>query len=182
MSRIGKKAILIPAGVKVELEENNVVTVTGPKGTLTQKLHPNMIIEVEGAEIKVSRPDEDKFNKSLHGLTRTLVANMIDGVTNGFSKTLKIEGTGYRAVKSGKALQLSLGYSHGITIPEEDGITFECPDSSTIIVKGIDKQRVGEISAVIRKKRGPEPYKGKGIRYSDEHIRRKAGKTGKAAK
>ena len=179
MSRIGRKAIAVPAGVTVTLAENNVLTVKGPKGTLTQQFHSDMIIEVKGSEITVSRPDDEKLHKSLHGLTRTLINNMVVGVTEGYSKRLEINGVGYRAAKSGKTLKLSLGYSHGINIDEEDGITFDVPDSSTIIVSGIDKQKVGQMAAVVRGKRPPEPYKGKGIRYADEYVRRKAGKTGK---
>ena len=179
MSRIGRKAIVVPAGVTVTLAENNVLTVKGPKGTLTQQFHSDMIIEVKGSEITVSRPDDEKLHKSLHGLTRTLINNMVVGVTEGYSKRLEINGVGYRAAKSGKTLKLSLGYSHGINIDEEDGITFDVPDSSTIIVSGIDKQKVGQMAAVVRGKRPPEPYKGKGIRYADEYVRRKAGKTGK---
>ncbi len=182
MSRIGRKPVLVPAGVDVTFGAENTVTVKGPKGTITEKFHPNMIIEMEGNEIIVKRPDDEKFNKSLHGLTRTLIHNMIVGVTEGFAKRLEINGVGYRAAKNGKTLQLSLGYSHGISIEEADGITFEVPDSSTIIVHGIDKQKVGEVAAIVRKKRPPEPYKGKGIKYADEHIRRKAGKTGKSGK
>ena len=179
MSRIGRKAIVVPAGVTVTLAENNILTVKGPKGTLTQQFHSDMIIEVKGSEITVSRPDDEKLHKSLHGLTRTLINNMVVGVTEGYSKRLEINGVGYRAAKSGKTLKLSLGYSHGINIDEEDGITFDVPDSSTIIVSGIDKQKVGQMAAVVRGKRPPEPYKGKGIRYADEYVRRKAGKTGK---
>ncbi len=180
MSRIGRKAIPVPAGVEVTLGAENVVTVKGPKGTLTQKFHPNMTIALDGGVLSVSRPDDEKENKALHGLTRSLLNNMVVGVTEGYSKRLEINGVGYRAAKSGTTLQLSLGYSHGISIPEADGVTFEVPDSSTIIVKGIDKQKVGEVAAIVRKKRPPEPYKGKGIKYADEHIRRKAGKTGKS--
>ena len=179
MSRIGRKAIVVPAGVTVTLADNNVLTVKGPKGTLTQQFHSDMIIEVKDSEITVSRPSEEKLHKSLHGLTRTLINNMVVGVTTGYQKRLEINGVGYRAAKSGKTLKLSLGYSHGINIDEEDGITFDVPDSSTIIVSGIDKQKVGQMAAVIREKRPPEPYKGKGIRYADEYVRRKAGKTGK---
>jgi large subunit ribosomal protein L6 len=141
-----------------------------------------MSIEMNGGVITVNRPDDEKFNKSLHGLTRTLINNMIVGVTEGYSKKLEINGVGYRAAKSGKNLQLSLGYSHPVVVEENDGITFDVPDSTTIIVKGIDKQKVGEMAAIVRKKRGPEPYKGKGIKYADEKIRRKAGKTGKSGK
>ena len=179
MSRIGRKPITLPAGVTVTLEDGNVITVKGPKGTLTQKLHEDMIIDIKGSEITVSRPDDEKLHKSLHGLTRTLINNMVVGVSEGFSKRLEINGVGYRAAKSGNTLQLSLGYSHGITMVEEDGIKFDVPDSSTIIVSGIDKQKVGQVAAVVRSKRPPEPYKGKGVKYANEHIRRKAGKTGK---
>lgn len=179
MSRIGKKFITVPAGVDVKVDDGNVITVKGPKGTLTQKLHPNMKVTVEGAEIKVTRPDDENENKALHGLTRTLVANMVEGVTNGYSKTLEMVGVGYKASKSGKTLTLSLGYSHPIEFVEENGITFDLPDNTTIVVNGIDKQRVGEIAAQIREKRPPEPYLGKGVKYKGEYIRRKAGKTGK---
>ena len=179
MSRIGRKPITLPAGVTATLEDGNVVTVKGPKGTLTQKLHEDMIIDIKGSEITVSRPDDEKLHKSLHGLTRTLINNMVVGVSEGYSKRLEINGVGYRAAKSGNALQLSLGYSHGITMVEEDGIKFDVPDSTTIIVSGIDKQKVGQVAAVVRSKRPPEPYKGKGVKYANEHIRRKAGKTGK---
>ena len=150
MSRIGRKAIVVPAGVTVTLAENNVLTVKGPKGTLTQQFHSDMIIEVKDSEITVSRPSEEKLHKSLHGLTRTLINNMVVGVTVGYQKRLEINGVGYRAAKSGKTLKLSLGYSHGINIDEEEGITFDVPDSSTIIVSGIDKQKVGQMAAVIR--------------------------------
>ncbi|MBQ0124949.1 MAG: 50S ribosomal protein L6 [Clostridiales bacterium] len=179
MSRIGKKFITVPAGVDVKVDDGNVITVKGPKGTLTQKLHPNMKVTVEGAGIKVTRPDDENENKALHGLTRTLVANMVEGVTNGYSKTLEMVGVGYKASKSGKTLTLSLGYSHPIEFVEENGITFDLPDNTTIVVNGIDKQRVGEIAAQIREKRPPEPYLGKGVKYKGEYIRRKAGKTGK---
>jgi len=179
MSRIGRKEIIVPAGVDVTIGAGNVVTVKGPKGSLTETLHANMIIEKDGNILKVSRPSETKENKSLHGLTRTLLNNMVVGVTDGYSKQLEIVGVGYKAAKQGKTLQLSLGYSHGISFEEENGITFEVPNPNTIIVKGINKQLVGEISAQIRSKRPPEPYLGKGVKYSDERIRRKAGKTGK---
>ena len=178
MSRIGRKEITVPAGVEVKLN-NNIITVKGPKGTLERELHRNMIVTVEGNTITVARPNDDKMNRSLHGLTRTLVENMVVGVTEGYSKKLEIVGVGYKAQKTGKSLVLNLGHSHTITFNEDDNITFEVPDSSTIIVKGYDKQLVGAIAAQIRAKRPPEPYLGKGVKYTGEHIRRKAGKTGK---
>ena len=178
MSRIGRKEITVPAGVEVKLD-NNIITVKGPKGTLERELHRNMIVTVEGNTITVARPNDDKMNRSLHGLTRTLVENMVVGVTEGYSKKLEIVGVGYKAQKTGKSLVLNLGHSHTITFNEDDNITFEVPDSSTIIVKGYDKQLVGAIAAQIRAKRPPEPYLGKGVKYTGEHIRRKAGKTGK---
>ncbi len=179
MSRIGRKPIEIPAGVDVKVEAGNVVTVKGALGTLTQTLHADMIIKKEGNEIIVERPSEEKEHKSLHGLTRTLLSNMVEGVTKGFSKTLDINGVGYRAAKAGKTLTLNLGYSHPITFEEADGITIEVPNANQIIVKGTDKQKVGQLAAEIRSKRPPEPYLGKGVKYSDERIRRKAGKAGK---
>ena len=179
MSRIGRKPIEIPAGVEVKIEAGNVVTVKGGLGTITQALHKDMIIKKEGNELIVERPSEMKEHKALHGLTRTLLSNMVEGVTKGFSKTLDINGVGYRAAKAGKVLTLNLGYSHPITFEEGDGITLEVPNANQIIVKGIDKQKVGQISAEIRSKRPPEPYLGKGVKYSDERIRRKAGKAGK---
>ncbi|MBQ7969122.1 MAG: 50S ribosomal protein L6 [Clostridia bacterium] len=179
MSRIGRKPIAIPAGVDVKVEAGNVVTVKGALGTLTQTLHKDMIIKVEGNELVVERPSEIKEHKALHGLTRTLLANMVEGVTNGYSKTLDINGVGYRAAKSGKTLTLGLGYSHPVIFEEADGITFEVPNANQIIVKGIEKQKVGQVAAEIRSKRPPEPYLGKGVKYSDERIRRKAGKAGK---
>ena len=178
MSRIGRKEITVPAGVEVKLN-NNIITVKGPKGTLERELHRNMIVTVEGNTITVARPNDDKMNRSLHGLTRTLVENMVVGVTEGYSKKLEIVGVGYKAQKTGKSLVLNLGHSHTITFNEDDNITFEVPDSSTIIVKGYDKQLVGAIAAQIRAKRPPEPYLGKGVKYTGEYIRRKAGKTGK---
>ena len=178
MSRIGRKHIAIPAGVEVKLD-GTLVTVKGPKGTLQQNVHPSMTVKVEGAEVIVERPDDAKENRSLHGLTRTLIANMVEGVTNGYAKTLEIVGVGYKAAVANGALNLALGYSHPIVFKEENGITFECPNSNVIVVKGIDKQLVGQIAAQIREKRPPEPYLGKGVKYQGEHIRRKAGKTGK---
>ena len=178
MSRIGRKEITVPAGVNVTLD-GHTLTVKGPKGTLTREFNRNMIITVDAGVIKVDRPNDEKENRSLHGLTRTLIANMIVGVTEGYSKKLEIVGVGYKAAKSGKSLVLNLGHSHSITFNEDDKITFEVPDSNTIIVKGYDKQLVGAIAAQIREKRPPEPYLGKGVKYEGEHIRRKAGKTGK---
>ena len=179
MSRIGRKPIEIPAGVDIKIEAGNVVTVKGTLGTMTQALHKDMIIKQEGNELIVERPSEIKEHKSLHGLTRTLLGNMVEGVTKGFSKTLDINGVGYRAAKAGKTLTLNLGYSHPIVFEETDGITLEVPNANQIVVKGIDKQKVGQIAAEIRSKRPPEPYLGKGVKYSDERIRRKAGKAGK---
>lgn len=178
MSRIGRKPIAVPAGVDVKID-GNTVTVKGPKGTLTKSFHKDMIIKLEGNEIIVERPSEDKLHKSLHGLTRTLVHNMVEGVTTGFSKSLDIEGIGYRAQKQGKNLVMNLGFSHQVIVPEIDGITIDVPAATKIVVNGIDKQVVGQFAAEIREKRPPEPYKGKGIRYAGEHVRRKEGKTGK---
>ena len=181
MSRIGRKPIAVPAGVDVKID-GTTVTVKGPKGTLTKSFHKDMIIKLEGAELIVERPSENNLHKSLHGLTRTLVANMVEGVTNGFSKSLDIEGVGYRCQKQGKNLVLNLGYSHQVIVPEIDGITLEAPTATKIIVNGIDKQVVGQVAAEIREKRPPEPYKGKGIRYTGEHIIRKEGKAAKGKK
>lgn len=178
MSRIGRMPIDIPAGVDIKIDDNNTVTVKGPKGTLTKTLHPDMIIKVEGSQVIVERPSEDKVHKSLHGLTRSLLNNMVTGVTNGFEKTLQINGVGYRCQKQGKKLILTLGYSHPVEVEDGEDYTLEAPDPNTIIVKGIDNQVVGQIAAIIREKRMPEPYKGKGIKYADEVIRRKEGKTG----
>ena len=178
MSRIGRKEITVPAGVEVKFD-NNIITVKGPKGTLERELHRNMIVTVEGNTITVARPNDDKMNRSLHGLTRTLVENMVVGVTEGYSKKLEIVGVGYKAQKTGKSLVLNLGHSHTITFTEDDKVTFEVPDANTIIVKGYDKQLVGAIAAQIRAKRPPEPFHGKGVKYEGEYIRRKAGKTGK---
>lgn len=179
MSRIGNKPITIPAGVDVTIGEGNFVTVKGPLGTLSQQLSPKMKIEKEGSTIRIVTPSLEKEYNSLHGLTRTLLNNMVVGVTEGYAKQLEIVGVGYRAVKNGKTLTLSLGYSHPIVFEEGNGITFEVPNPNTIIIKGIDKQIVGEIAAQIRRKRPPEPYLGKGVRYAGEHIRRKSGKAGK---
>ena len=178
MSRIGRMPIAIPQGVEVKIGENNLVTVKGPKGTLTKNLHADMKITVEAGQAVVERPTEQKEHKALHGLTRTLLANMVTGVSEGFQKTLQINGVGYRCQKQGKKLILTLGYSHPVEFEDGEDYTLESPDPNTIIVKGIDNQVVGQIAAVIREKRLPEPYKGKGIKYADEVIRRKEGKTG----
>ena len=178
MSRIGRAPIAIPAGVEIKVEDNNVVTVKGPKGTLTQQLHPDMVIEQNGAEITVKRPTDDKAHRSLHGLTRTLLHNMIVGVNEPYKKELEINGVGYRAAKEGKNLVLNIGYSHQVIVPEVDGITIEVPGPNKVVISGCDKQKVGQFAAEVREKRPPEPYKGKGIKYVDEVIRRKVGKTG----
>lgn len=181
MSRIGKMPIDIPAGVNVDIKDN-VVTVKGPKGTLTKEMHKDMIIKKEGSKIIVHRPSDDKLHRSLHGLTRTLVNNMVEGVTKGFEKALEINGVGYRAQKQGKKLVLTLGYSHPVEMDEPAGITVEVPAPNKIIVRGSDKQEVGEFAAKIRAKRKPEVYLGKGIKYETEVIRRKAGKAGAKGK
>ena len=181
MSRIGRKPINIPAGVTVQVD-GNVITVKGPKGTLTQKIHHNMNISVDGNELLVTRPDDEKENKSLHGLTRTLIHNMVIGVTDGFKKELDVLGVGYRVLKQGSNLVMNLGYSHQVIVPEIDGITIECPTANKIVISGQDKQRVGQFAAEVREKRPPEPYKGKGIRYVGEFVRHKEGKAGKGAK
>ncbi|MCL2383251.1 MAG: 50S ribosomal protein L6 [Oscillospiraceae bacterium] len=178
MSRIGNKPITVPEGVEVKLDGQNI-TVKGPKGSLERELHSNMTITLDGSTITVARPNDQKENRSLHGLTRTLINNMIEGVSKEFSKELEINGVGYRAAKQGKTLVLTLGYSHPIKMDEPEGITFEVPNPNQIIVKGIDKQMVGQMAAEIRMKRPPEVYRGKGVKYSTEHIRRKEGKTGK---
>ena len=178
MSRIGRKPVNIPAGVEVKVSDG-VVTVKGPKGTLTQKVHPNMDVKVEGAEVIVSRPDDNKENRSLHGLTRSLIQNMVIGVTEGYKKELEVNGVGYRVQKQGKNLVMNLGYSHQVIVEDTDDIKIEVPDPNKIIIVGIDKQKVGQFAAEVREKRPPEPYKGKGIKYADEVIRRKEGKAGK---
>ena len=178
MSRIGRMPITVPAGVEVTVAEGNVVTVKGPKGTLTKQLHPTMMIEQEGNTIHVKRPDETKESKSLHGLTRTLLNNMITGVHEVYKKELEINGVGYRAAKEGSNLVMNLGYSHQVIVPEIEGISIEVPSANRIVISGCDKQMVGQFAAEIREKRPPEPYKGKGIKYVDEVIRRKVGKTG----
>ncbi|WP_138160051.1 50S ribosomal protein L6 [Peptoniphilus catoniae] len=178
MSRIGKKPIEIPNGVDIKIEDNTV-TVKGPKGELKQTFDPNMKIVMEGQEIIVTRPDESKKSKSMHGLVRTLIANMVIGVTEGYKKELEIVGTGYRAAKNGKKLALTLGFSHPLELEDPEGIEVEVPAPTSIIISGIDKQKVGAYAAKIRSYREPEPYKGKGIKYVGEYIRRKVGKTGK---
>ncbi len=179
MSRIGRMPIEIPQGVDVKLGADNEITVKGAKGTLSRKLHPEMQIAVEGNTVTVTRPSENKMHKSLHGLTRTLINNMVVGVTEGYSKTLEINGVGYRAQKQGNKLVMNLGYSHPVEMEEIDGIKIEVPQPNQIIISGIDKQKVGQFAAVVREKKLPEPYKGKGIKYTDEVIIRKEGKTGK---
>ena len=181
MSRIGRMPITIPAGVDIKID-GNVVTVKGPKGTLTQEIHHDMIVEKEGSELLVKRPTEQKEHKSLHGLTRSLLNNMVVGVTEGFKKELEINGVGYRAAKQGKKLVMNLGYSHQVEMEKIEGITIDVPDQNKIIISGADKQLVGAFAANVREKRPPEPYKGKGIKYVEEHIRRKEGKAGKAKK
>ena len=178
MSRIGLKAITIPAGVEVSVNENNHIVVKGPKGTLERTLIPQMKVEIDNGVIHVSRPNDSKENKSYHGLTRTLIDNMVVGVTQGFEKKLEINGVGYRASKEDKKLVMNLGYSHPIVIPETEDIQIDVPDANHIVIKGIDKQKVGQFAAEVRGKRPPEPYKGKGVKYDYETIRRKEGKTG----
>ena len=178
MSRIGRAPIAVPAGVDVKIEADNVVTVKGPKGTLTQKFHPNMQIQQEGGVIHVIRPNDLKENRSLHGLTRTLINNMIVGVTEGFKKELDVNGVGYRVAMEGGKLVMNLGFSHQVVVEQPEGITIEAPSANKIVISGCDKQKVGQYAAEVREKRPPEPYKGKGIKYTDEVIRRKEGKTG----
>ena len=178
MSRIGKKPVAIPAGVTVDVAAGNVITVKGPMGTLTKNMHSDMIINVEGNVLTVSRPSDEANHRALHGLTRTLIANMIEGVSKGYSKELDVNGVGFRVEKKGKQLVMRLGFSHEVIMDEIDGITVECPTPNKILVKGIDKQVVGQFAAEVRGKRPPEPYKGKGIKYTTEVIRRKVGKTG----
>ena len=178
MSRIGKKPVIVPANVTVAIADNNVVTVKGPKGELTYGFHPDMILKQEGNVVTVERPDEEHLHKSLHGLTRTLLSNMVEGVDKGYSKELEVNGTGYRAEKKGNQLVMRLGFSHEVIVEEIPGITIEVPAPNKIIVRGIDKQVVGQFAAEVRGKRPPEPYKGKGIKYANEVIRRKVGKTG----
>ena len=181
MSRIGRKPITIPAGVEVKVDGSKV-TVKGPKGTLENTFKPEMAIAVEGNEVIVTRPSDDKEHRSLHGLTRTLIANMVQGVTEGFKKELQVNGVGYRVLKQGKDLVMNLGFSHNVVMHEVDGITIDVPGPNSIIISGPDKQKVGQFAAEVREKRPPEPYKGKGIKYIDEHIRRKEGKAAKGSK
>ena len=181
MSRIGRQVIEIPGGVDVGVDADNVVTVKGPRGTLTQAIHPNIRVVIEDGTARVERPDDEGFNRGLHGLSRTLVANMVEGVTKGYEKRLQIIGVGYRAALKGSDLEIQVGYSHPVLVPQPEGIEFEVPAPTQIVVRGNDKQQVGEVAANIRKIRKPEPYKGKGIRYENEHVRKKAGKAAKGA-
>ena len=178
MSRIGRAPIAIPAGVEIKVEDNNVVTVKGPKGTLTQQFNPNMAIAMENGVLHVTRTDDAKENRALHGLTRTLIHNMVVGVTEGYKKELDVNGVGYRVAKEGKNLVMNLGFSHQVIVSEIEGITIDVPAPNKIVINGCDKQAVGQFAAEVREKRPPEPYKGKGIKYADEVIRRKVGKTG----
>ncbi len=182
MSRIGRAPITIPAGVTVTVGEDNVVKVKGPKGELSRQIHPDMKVTVADNVVTVERPSDDKTHRSLHGLSRTLIHNMVVGVTEGFKKDLEINGVGYRAVKKGNNLNLSLGFSHPVVVEPPQGISFEAPTATTITVSGIDKEKVGQVAAEIRSFREPEPYKGKGIKYAGEHIRRKEGKAGAKGK
>ena len=179
MSRIGKMPITVPAGVTVNVDENNLVTVKGPKGTLTQQVNPDITLKQEGNILTLERPTDSKPHKAMHGLYRALVHNMVVGVTDGFSKTLEMVGTGYRASVEGKTLTINIGFSHPVILEAPEGITYETPNQTTIVVKGSNKQQVGNLAADIRAIRKPEPYLGKGIKYQNEHIRRKEGKTGK---
>ncbi len=181
MSRIGKKPIEIPAGVDVQID-GTLITVKGPKGTLTRNVHPSMIVEKDGNVINVSRPNDDKLNRSLHGLTRTLISNMVVGVNETFKKELEVNGIGYRCEVKGQVLTMKIGFSHDVVMTAPEGITVEVPNPNKIVISGPDKQKVGQFAANVREKRPPEPYKGKGIKYADEHIRRKEGKAGKGGK
>ena len=182
MSRIGRMPITVPAGVTVSVSDGNIVSVKGAKGELSEQICPSIKVSVEGGFVNITRPDDAQTNRSLHGLSRTLIANMVEGVVNGFKKELDINGVGYKAVKEGKKLVMNLGYSHQVILDEVDGILVEVPAPTKIIVSGIDKQLVGQFAADVRKQRPPEPYKGKGIKYSTERIRRKEGKTGSKKK
>jgi len=179
MSRIGLKPIVVPAGVEVNVDDANTVTVKGPNGTLTQDVNKDITVTVNGSEITLQRPSDDKEHRSLHGLYRALIANMVTGVSTGFKKTLDVNGVGYRVQAQGDTLTMNLGYSHQVIMKAPEGIKVECPSANQIIISGADKQMVGQFAAQVREKRPPEPYKGKGIKYSDEHIRRKEGKAGK---
>ena len=179
MSRIGRHPIAIPAGVTVTVSDDNLVTVKGPKGTLTQEINKNITVKVEGNEVHVARPNDEKQNRSFHGLYRALIANMVTGVSTGFTKTLNLVGTGYRAEAKGSTLNIPIGYSHPVVIEAEENIAFATPNQTTIVVSGINKQQVGNVAATIRDVRKPEPYHGKGIKYDTEVVRRKEGKTGK---
>lgn len=178
MSRIGRLPITVPAGVTVTIAADNTVTVKGPKGQLSQKVDPEITVTQEGGMLHVARPSDDKNHRALHGLYRSLIHNMVVGVTDGFKKELSVQGVGYRVAKQGKDLVMNLGYSHQVTMSEVEGITIDVPNPNTIIISGPDKQKVGQFAAEVREKRPPEPYKGKGIRYADEYVRRKEGKTG----
>ena len=178
MSRIGLKPIAIPAGVDVSIN-GNAVTVKGPNGTLTMDKHPNISVSINDGEVNVARPNDDKENRALHGLTIALIANMVEGVTNGFKKVLEVNGVGYRVQMQGSNLVMNLGFSHQVTMTAPEGVKIECPSANQIIISGADKQAVGQFAAQVREKRPPEPYKGKGIKYAEEHIRRKEGKAGK---
>ena len=178
MSRIGRKPINIPAGVTVSVNDS-VVTVKGPKGELTQQIHPNMTVEINGDVVEVKRPNDDKLNRSLHGLTRSLIHNMVVGVTEGYKKELEVNGVGYRVQMQGNNLVMNLGFSHQVIMEAPEGVKVECPSANAIVISGADKQKVGQFAAQVREKRPPEPYKGKGIKYAEEHIRRKEGKAGK---
>ncbi|MBR0412168.1 MAG: 50S ribosomal protein L6 [Eubacterium sp.] len=179
MSRIGLKPIVIPAGVEVKKDDANTVTVKGPNGTLTQNVHKDITVNIEGSEITLSRPSDDKEHRAMHGLYRALIANMVTGVKDGFKKTLEVNGVGYRVQAQGSKLTMNLGFSHQVIMEAPEGIKIECPSANSIVISGADKQAVGQFAAQIREKRPPEPYKGKGIKYANEHIRRKEGKAGK---
>jgi large subunit ribosomal protein L6 len=181
MSRIGRQPIEIPSGVDVDIAEDQVVTVKGPRGSLSTRVHPDMKVVRDDGSIRVERPSDEGPHRSLHGLTRTLIANMVEGVTKGYEKRLAIVGVGYRAAMKGKDLEIQVGYSHPVVVPAPEGIEFEVPTPTQIVVRGNDKQQVGEVAANIRKIRKPEPYKGKGIRYENEYVRKKAGKAAKGA-
>ncbi len=181
MSRIGRQPIEIPTGVEIDVAEGNNITVRGPRGTLSQAMHPDMRIVSEEGAVRVERPSDEGFHRGLHGLTRTLLANMVEGVTNGYEKRLQIVGVGYRAAMKGADLEIAAGYSHPVVVAKPEGVEFEVPTPTQIVVRGNDKQQVGEVAAKIRKIRKPEPYKGKGIRYEGEHVRKKAGKAAKGS-